>query len=453
MHTETFKNDKMKKKVFLSGGDYFIYALDRNIRSAGLSGNLNVVLLELDAQLDRESFLGVIKEVFGKLPALSARFGSILGLAYFWHYDSSAGRQEGLLPELNTHCTDAPTPEKIVKEILNTPLDKKNGSLIRFDIINCKNRYFLCITLEHILMDVQGVRQFLSLLSNAANGRNAPAQQANDRQEPRWRDSKRTFIGKLKLIRTAMKSLDSFALKSRPFSMYHYRSNELGDNRFNARYVSFTEKESLAIAELSEKKCGYLNETTHFLLVVLKEMDRLYKKLRFDPGSFVFPVIMHLGRKRDDTMYLGNNITFLYYQILKEEITAGDKAVVASLRKQLVYQLENETDIGAYYGLRYLRCLPIRIYQKKMYQSLKGEIGTFLHSNIGNFSLGESSFLNCRVINIFHFPTVCVPPGIAFTFSSFNNILSYSIVYVEKLFRDEEVDSLVEGINNRLISG
>ena len=430
----------MNKIRFLNGADYFVYALDRNMHYSGLSGNFSIVLLEMDKPLDQTSLKAFIKQYFSRTPFFNVKFRSFLGLIFYWKQSNFP-----IFPDftINTYNLPDPTPDAAVNFLLNQPLNRRNGNIIRFDIVNCQSRYFLCVAIDHVLTDACGIQQFLYSLTSdkTITFDNTPPNIAK----------KVSFLRKLRLIRKAMALLDSFTLKARPFSFSSYRKLSRSHNSFKTRHFSFPADDSQKIIETAHLRCGYLNETNYFLLSILKEFNKLYISSNLDPGSFVFPIVIHLGNKKHDTLSQKNNLTFLYYQVMKEEFEAGDTAIISSIKNQMTEQLRNDIPLGAYYGLQYLRAMPINIYRKKMYQSLKGELGSFFFSNIGSFAFNNNTLLGSKIINISHFPAVCFSPGIVFTFSKYENTINYTIVYIENLFNDNEIDILTKGINRSLL--
>lgn len=95
------------------------------------------------------------------------------------------------------------------------------------------------------------------------------------------------------------------------------------------------------------------------------------------------------------------------------------------------------------------RC-PSRFYNLPAFFYLKGELCTLFHSHTGRFAAGLEDIHGSRVLNGYHVPSVCTPPGIGIFFSEFGGQLSMTLSWRDGCLSDVELALLRKTLHRDL---
>jgi hypothetical protein len=87
------------------------------------------------------------------------------------------------------------------------------------------------------------------------------------------------------------------------------------------------------------------------------------------------------------------------------------------------------------------RC-PSRFYNLPVFLYLKGELCTLFHSHTGRFAAGLEEMHGSRVLNGYHVPSVCAPPGIGIFFSDYAGQLSMTLSWRDGCLSEAELELL-----------
>jgi hypothetical protein len=85
-----------------------------------------------------------------------------------------------------------------------------------------------------------------------------------------------------------------------------------------------------------------------------------------------------------------------------------------------------------------LRC-PSRFYNLPAFLHLKGELCTLFHSHTGTFAEGLDRWFGSPLLNGYHIPSVCSPPGLGIFFSEHDDQLTLTLSWKDGCLSPDEL--------------
>ena len=96
-----------------------------------------------------------------------------------------------------------------------------------------------------------------------------------------------------------------------------------------------------------------------------------------------------------------------------------------------------------------MRIAPVWLLARIM-AKIRLMLGSLSFSCVGDSAYRSDTFMDAKVLNLFHMPRVPTPPGYGLFFNEFASGLNLVFSYVDGLMSDEDADDLVQRIGRAL---
>ena len=418
-------------KLYLTGADCFILALEKHNHPQGLFGNICRYVIELEGRLDAEAFRKKINqdELIKQMAALSIAKTGLLSKP---RWQSNSVKEI----EVAVHESDAFIPAAVLQKIF---IIEQSG-LFSFDIVNRNNgNSCLILSWHHLLMDGYGAVLLLKQISNSNKEITLSAEEPKIKfniENIRHAAKAKFFIDK-----TSRKKLSSIG------STLEYTSVSR-----KIKVIQFTQEETKKIESNATNLGAKFGLSPFYLACSARGVKQILQERKVPVTDFWVPVPQNTRKKGTLGPLLSNHISFLFYRIAKTEMSSL-KECVCSLNNQMVNQIRNGLP-KAYSTLQnFLKRVPSSLY----YRLIKGPQGKSLASFL--FTVAEEhpqellEFEGLKVLNALSLPPNNFNPGLTFVFMRFNNRLQIMLLYFDEVISEKEITTLERQIKHELITG
>jgi hypothetical protein len=418
-------------KLFLTGADCFILALEKHNQLQGATGNTCRYVLELEGILDPSVFRKKINQ--NKILQQAASLSLHKGLFF-----SKPRWRLNVLKEIevNLHTSD----ELIPKRILNKNFSITESNLFSFDVVHRSNgNSTLIMSWHHLLMDSFGACLLLKRISEVEKEVaflvEEPKAAFNLNNIRKAKQAKR-FIDK-----TSQKELSSIA------------SNALNKPlNQKIRIMRFTEEETKLTEKNAQTAGAKFGLSPLYLGCAARAVKNLLMHRKMPLKDLWVPVPQNNRKKGASGPLVGNHISFLFYRLTKLELDSLHTCVT-SVNNQMVSQIRLGLPKAYDVLLSFLKRIPSSLY----YQLIKGPRGNSLASFL--FTVAEEhpkdlmKFEGLRVLNALSLPPNNFKPGMTFAFMKFNNCLQIMMLSFEEILSETEMITLEARLKHELITG
>ena len=436
----------LPRRLELTGGDYFIHAIDRQMRQAGIPGNVCRMALRLEGDLDAPrlraalqssplgAWLGGVR-MTRLLPVLSPRWRAAAG--------------KGI--ELREHPARdiAECGLRIADCATGLRADRAPG--IAFDLYPLDGGADLVLSWHHALMDVQGAELLLRHLRDHAAGAAgdtnilfSPAQLPTTvRQRLRGYGQKVLFARRSLhfITSTCREPLCSLMPARRPAATC----------RVDYRALWFSAEETARI----DARCERLNAAfrrSHFHLACCAQAFHAVAAERGAAGAYVVPVPHNLRRRAGSGPILSNQVSFLFYRIEPEQAPSLE-ATIAELTRQMMAQARDRNPESFQAAMELFKPTPLGFYLGQLGRPTRGKFATFFFSDAGESCPGMDEFFGARLAAVTHYAPAARPPGLTFVFSRTRGRLCAVISRVSDCLTGAELERLERGLRAALLGG
>ena len=431
-----------KSKRYLTGIDWILYAIDHASKKATGIGNISQVVLELKNCPQPDDFREQVIKFIRHYPVTSGRLARDYNLAPYWKVCSSAPALQRVKIHKLKENAEYSDIFSILEQEMNLPFNTSKEHLL-FHLLCTKDRAYVAMTFDHCLLDARGAEVFLNMFQKEYCG---PCDQRKmiSLTEPahlsHWKDK---FEAGKKINRTFQR-LSENAPAALPLPAMH------GKRRFKFRVNSFDEAETSHIIKRAYKEAGYLMIMPYMLASSVQVLQKILAKRGICDGDFIIPVSTDM-RPPDELQrkVFFNHISFFIFQISRDKVNCFSD-ILNSIKEQMYDQVKSGSLQDMKEASHLMRILPLPIINNIMHTPLRGQIGTFCSSSIGETMYAYPEFMGEKVVNIFHMPRPPVPPGIGIYFNQFHGKLNATLSYMDGLLNEDEINEIVEDMRLHL---
>ena len=429
-----------KSKRYLTGVDWVLYALDRASKAATGTGNISQIVLALKGRPEPSEFRERIINFIQRYPITSGRQARDYNLAPYWKtYPSSSIQQRVKIHELEDSAEYSDILS-ILEQEMNQSFSTKKEHLV-FHLLRTKDSAYVAMTFDHRLLDARGAEIFLNMFQQEYSGQRDKYKMVS-LTEPahlsRWKDKFEAG----KKVNRAFQHFKKGSPAILPLPLMR------GKGRFKFKIIYFSEDETSRIIERAYKQAGYLLVMPYMLAVSVQALRKILINRRVYDGYFVIPVSTDMrqpDKLQSDVFF--NHISFFIFQVSIGKVgTFSD--ILDSIKDQMYDQVKSGLLQDIREASHLMRILPLPIMNNIMHVLLRGQVGTFCSSSIGDTMYTDSEFMGEDILNIFHMPRPPVPPGIGIYFNQFRGKLNATLSYINGILKEDEVNAIAEDMRS-----
>lgn len=422
---------KQIDKLYLTGADCFILALEKHNQLQGVVGNTCRYVLELEGKLDAEVFKKKINQdkLIQQLATLSVAKAGLF---------SKPRWQSNPIKEIEVTVRES--DEFMLDVVLQKQFIIEQSGLFSFDIINRRNgNSCLIFSWHHLLMDGYGAVLLLKRICDSSKEITLLA------KEPKIKFNFKNILqaakAKFFIDKTSKKELSNIG------SVKEYKSVNQ-----KIKVIQFTQEETKQIENNALLLGAKFGLSPFYLVCSARGVKQILQERKAPVTNFWVPVPQNTRKKGTLGPLLSNHISFLFYRIANAELSSL-KECVGLLNNQMVNQMRNGLP-KAYNKLQnFLKRVPSPLY----YQLIKGPQGKSLASFL--FTVAEEhpqellEFEGLKVLSALSLPPNNFKPGLTFAFMRFNNCLQIMLLYFDEVISEKEMTTLEKQLKYELITG
>lgn len=411
----------------LSGADMFLDIMDYDQKVSGLPGNIVQFIMRLDSMPD----LALLGDRFSRR-AHTWPSGLFLKKPFLgcrqWNLSS---RRVNIEPVRHTLSGSIRSPDSIMDDIVNDPIDLARPPVFRLDVIELDNGGLLCFTWHHLLSDARGGEMLFRYLT-AAPGTPAVSPSVSFPSDAGTAGVLANLSGAAR-FKPMVRRMSELGVKS-PGS-----NRNAGNLRLCSMYHRFTREQSSIFSNGARKISPVFGETASLMAASLRAVHGLMPEDTRRSGGYVIPVPLSVRNAAHEIWMPGNRITICFVPV---EAVMVDSLDFASLAGEIAVELREQVASGlpeaAEAAMRVARFFPKALYRKILIDTMNGEMSSFFFSNTGPVGIGGRTgelfeVAGAQVVSCFHRPMVSQPPGCGFFFSQYAGSLHLTVCWISEV--------------------
>lgn len=450
----------LPRHLQLTGGDYFIHAIDRQMRRAGMPGNVCRMIVSLEGRLDA----ALLRHRLAASPLFDwlarVRMIRLLPvLSPLWR--AHAAPPPPLLHEHEgngadgSHGADDAGLDGIPRAIFSRELRAGQAPALTLDLVrHAGDRAHLILSWHHALLDARGAELLLRHLADAGAGAPDPAADLiNPAQTcfslPRlWRGYPR----KLSFARESLAFITStcrapfFTLMPAPPPA----RRAAAPGRNESRAILFTRDETARI----DARCFAMNASfrrSHFYLAAtVQGLHAVASRRGNQDAAYVIPVPHDLRRRGAAGPIFSNQLSFLFYRI-EPALAASLPEMIRELTRQMMDQMRHRNPDSFLAAMELFKPTPLDFYVRQLGRPTGGKFATFFFSDAGESCPGLEDLAGARPTAITHLAPASRPPGLTVVFSRFRGRVSVVLAWVDDCLAPPELDELEAALRAALL--
>ena len=419
--------------------DGFLLALD-GLCHRGWGGCLSAnTEIEIEGIPDRGRLQWLAREMPRRFPFLGAELHrGVLLQAPGWRLRAEPSATS--LPLELHRLAEVPGDEPVIASVhelrtrsLTQPLhDNGRPPHLRLDVVRHQcDRWLLLITWSHLLLDGVGIELLIRCMARLWSDPDAPMPghrplHPDSSVWQRFQDSE--AVGRF-FFKLAGRHFPS-ACRGRPARAGPFH-----------RVETFTEDESRRCRDALQCVGGDLMSVFFHAVIAARAHRALLHSHGMTRATIVLGVPAQMRSKTadGDPVIFQNHMTMLYYVLENDEL--DDIAAACRLvMRQNVEHLRHRRHLSFSAFLSLARHLPGRLMLRLIRWQQRGEIVSLFHSWTGTFAQGLDRAFGGRILNGFHIPGVCAPPGSGLFFSDCQGRNSVVLSWVGSCLSSGEVE-------------
>jgi acyl carrier protein len=421
----------------LTESDYFVLALDRQMRSNGLPGNICRLVLRLDGHLA----LKTLREAAHNCPSVNWLAGKRIKRRLPFtvpSWFSALSNGELLIAEHQAN-EPGPCPVSIANSSVNHKLNPSKEACIAFDLIQYPDRTTdLVLSWHHVLMGARGAELLLDLISNPEARTALLDNEFSQNQELQRApgSARQKLFRRLVFARQSRLFIDN--IHRQPLATIVPESRRKCLDGHSYRSVYFSEPESRTIEANCEQQGGSFYKSLFVLAAVIRALHAIRAVQCKNGGAYVVTVPQNMRKRGVAGPIFSNHLTFLFYRIEPENLEST-KTLVACLKQQMTGQLRSKFPAAFSTLMGLFRRLPLSLYAKIVGGSPVREWPHFYFSDMGECLQDVREFLGIPITGLYHLAPVAIPPGIAVICGRYRDQLNIVLTCVTGCLTEQEM--------------
>ena len=295
---------------------------------------------------------------------------------------------------------------------------------------------------SHSLHDAVGLDKLLHEISTASDHQGeAPDSVGDESTAPA--ESMGSLFKRAEPMMREMRTFPAWRIRS-----LHRKGVKPGDCRFFVR--SFDREETAAIRAKMAATAGELLLLPYFASCASRAVRAVIAARHPDERVAILlslPAQRHGDPAKRPLFH--NHMTVFTLLLTPDDLDELKPATRALYKKYADFMRRKLT--GSMDALMQMmeRC-PSRFYNLPAFHYLKGEVCSLFHSHTGTFAPGLEKLFGNRVLNGYHVPSVCSPPGIGIFFSEYAGQLTMTVSWKDGCLSPLELDLLKQTLREDL---
>lgn len=445
--------ESIPKHVPLTGGDYFLLALDHQMRKAGLDGSICRLVLELDGPLET----GRLHSAVGAGPLAARMAGARMCLRFPFALPRWRIADKRTVLPVNEHTAsgtetlESPFPPGAAEPALRPA---RPPGLALGVVSGPAGPTRVILSWHHALMDAQGSELLMEHLDrgSAPEGPSTADRLlgGGDLSKPRMLRGWRHLPDRLRFARRSLFLVDETG--SPPIASL-VDPNCVPESAENClQLIEFTEDETRRIDEAADRAGTGLCRSLFGLAASMRAVRRVCIHRGQDPGALVVPVPQNRRRCGAAGPTLSNHVTFLFYRLEPDELDVMPRAV-ESLKRQMISQMRDRLPESFAVAMDLFRRMPLWAYSRMLRGPTRGHMASLFFSDTGENFPDMETFLGCRISRIAHLAPVSASPGVGVVVGRFRHRSYVVVSWVEGCLTAREQEIMTESIREDLLTG
>ncbi len=416
--------------TLLSGADWFLATVEKMMLAHGQGEHAGLSILRLAPGFDVEALRSATERLAAQSPIADAWVRTAWFRPARWEWGSET---KATFPIV----VHAGPPGDLAHHRLNEP----SYEPIRFDVLSStEGGTVLIMRWRHLLLDGKGAELLLAELARlAANPQATPERTDSWGPITPPSSSWRELLGEAEkfkdhfydLARTGIRSLGG--AQPRP-----------GIARF---YVEeFSAEESAQIIA----RAGDIFHVGWYLAVSMRVHQAVLRARQDEPESYQAGCAVQERKRGARHPIWQNHVSQLFFRLLSSEL--NDLPLAARrLQEQFATQTKSRMEKAFAVMSRFLRRMPRWLYLRMLRSNSHGHLTSFFFSHTGEFLPECRSFCGGTILNGWHVPSVCQPPGTGLFFSQREGLITATLSWREGTLRDGELEIMCAKLRKDLL--
>jgi hypothetical protein len=406
--------------------DGFLLGLESLMRRSGQGHHLAATVIECEGTPDLAALRNAAEVLGHRYPVLHARVARGGDFIARWRLDEVT---PAAIP-VEVH-EDSRLPAFIDARLnARDPDIHSAGPNLRFHVvITSPSTWALVIIWSHSLHDAVGIDKLLLEIASPGDDRTPCSEKRKSIDlPPSWSWLYKTALPMIEEMRT----FPQWRIRS-----LHRKGVRPGESR--VRIINFGREATATIRTKMAKTAGELLLLPYFASIAARAVQSVIAARHPDEKV---PVLLSLPVQRQADRPLFQNHMAVYTLLLTAEELAELKPATRALYRKYADFMRRKLPAAMDALMRMMERCPSRFYNLPAFMYLKGELCTLFHSHTGTFAPGLVEMHGSRVINGYHVPSVCSPPGIGIFFSEFGGQLSMTLSWKDGCLSPLELELL-----------
>ncbi len=425
----------MGQRIFLSGLDWIIHALESATRRTCPTGNHSQIVLQLDGRLDHAALAEALNRFSSAFPVLGGRLARRWTLEPYWKVP-----RRSQPPTIRLEVSDIGGEEfwPVLERCANAPF-LHDREYVMFQLFQgAGDTSFLVMKFDHRLLDARGAEQLLHLFNRYVAGEISLDELQTSCMPIRpsllthWKER---FLSGRSLLRATRPLADC------DIAGVVDGNSCGGDSSFI--HLALDAEESKRFMDRAYREAGFLMFLPYALHLVTRAFDTVCRHSGRQ-GEYVIPCTVDLREPEapPDKMFF-NYCSMLFFRIGPDEMN-DPSSVIASLKTQLYNQRKEGLPEHFENVMALMRIMPVRAFEWMMCKHMRHCFGSFSFASVGAGFFEEGQFMGAGIVNIFHMPQVPPQTGLGFVFNQFQGRINVGVSFRENLLDSDARAKLSE---------
>lgn len=413
----------MNASAPLTGADAFLRSVERMMERAGQGQHLGLSVLRLGPGFDSARFRDAAERLAAASPIAAGRIRQPLFRVACWSWDA-ADRAAFLFREHPTG-TD-------VDALCHRRLNEPAPCAVAFDLVpETGGGATLVACWRHLLLDGKGAELLLAELGRLAEDPGATTQPNS------WGVLGDRKLGWRALLAEAERFKDGF------YENTKHAIRALGaakPGRAGARFLieAFSVEETARINGRAEGISRGLFHLGWFLAAAMRAHRAVWLRRGAEPASYQVGCAVGERKRGARHPIWQNQVSQLFFRLLPAE-AASLEGAAALLQEQFATLSRQRMDLAFAAMTGLLRRLPPSWYLRLLRVNSGGYLTSFFFSHTGAFLPERDALCGAPILNGWHVPSICAPPGTGLFFSERAGALTATFSWREGSVTDGEL--------------